>query len=125
MTRNRDEPIGYRIARIPFREGEPVPSRTDTNAAITVVENADTGACPRGCFRPVGMAFDKKGRLYFASDDTGEIYVVEKASGSDPDEDEPDAPGETGRPGQPGEASLLRGGLSILITVALTVWYMI
>jgi len=28
------------------------------------------------CFRPTGLAFDAKGRLYMASDATGEIWVI-------------------------------------------------
>ncbi|WEW56085.1 hypothetical protein PRK78_001520 [Emydomyces testavorans] len=70
---NRDAPIGYRIARIPFRQGEPVASRTDKQAAINVVTNSDIQRCPDRCFRPVGMAFDNTGRLYFVSDTTGEM----------------------------------------------------
>ncbi len=39
-------------------------------------------ACPQGCFRPVGLAWDKEGRLFMSSDATGEIYVVTKEDGS-------------------------------------------
>jgi hypothetical protein len=33
------------------------------------------------CFRPVGVAFDTKGRLYMSSDSTGEVYVIERENG--------------------------------------------
>ena len=37
------------------------------------------------CFRPVGVAFDAKGRLYMSSDSTGEIYVIEREDGGSVD----------------------------------------
>jgi hypothetical protein len=33
------------------------------------------------CFRPTGIAFDSKGRLFMASDSTGEIYVITRTDG--------------------------------------------
>lgn len=51
-------------------------------AAVDVVSNSNMTACPGGCFRPVGLAWDSRGRLYMSSDSTGEIYVVTKADGS-------------------------------------------
>ena len=47
-------------------------------AASAIVGNSDVDDCPGNCFRPVGLAWDKAGRLYFSSDSTGEIYVVVK-----------------------------------------------
>jgi hypothetical protein len=38
--------------------------------------------CPSKCFRPVGLAWDSKGRLWMTSDSTGEIYVLQKQSGT-------------------------------------------
>lgn len=32
--------------------------------------------------RPVGLAIDAKGRLFFSSDATGEIYALVKSGGS-------------------------------------------
>lgn len=32
--------------------------------------------------RPVGLAVDDKGRVFFSSDATGEIYVLVKSGGS-------------------------------------------
>ena len=45
-------------------------------AATAIIGNSDVDECPGSCFRPVGIAFDKAGRLYFSSDSTGEVYVV-------------------------------------------------
>ncbi|EEP79009.1 predicted protein [Uncinocarpus reesii 1704] len=119
---NRDDPIGYRIARVPFEDGEPMASRTDRQAAISVVTNEDISRCPGDCFRPVGMAFDRVGRLFFVSDSTGEIYVVEKAQGSGPDAP-PDAPPNS-PPGE-GKAASIKVGILNLVSAALLLWYVI
>ncbi|KAK2734335.1 hypothetical protein FQN57_001702 [Myotisia sp. PD_48] len=78
---NRDIPIGYRLSRIEFANGEPVAASTSREAAIDVLKNHESSVCPRACFRPVGMAFDKQGRLWVVSDSTGEIYVVDIQDG--------------------------------------------
>jgi hypothetical protein len=44
-----------------------------------VVSNADVSLCggsSGGCFRPVGLAWDDRGRLWMSSDATGEVFVV-------------------------------------------------
>lgn len=41
--------------------------------------------CPDDCFRPVGLAWDSKGRLWFSSDSTGEIYVLQHDGSSGDD----------------------------------------
>ena len=33
----------------------------------------DLNACPNACVRPVGLAFDRLGRLFVSSDSTGEV----------------------------------------------------
>lgn len=44
--------------------------------------NADVTTCYNDdCFRPVGLAWDKKGRLFMSSDQTGEIYVITRTDG--------------------------------------------
>lgn len=43
-----------------------------------MLTNADITACPDGCFRPAGLAFDGSGRLWMTSDSTGEIYVLQR-----------------------------------------------
>jgi hypothetical protein len=37
------------------------------------------------CFRPTGIAFDSKGRLYMASDATGEIWLITRTDGKSVD----------------------------------------
>jgi glucose/arabinose dehydrogenase len=62
--------------RVDFRNGQPVADVTSKTAQIPVMENSNVGACPNSCFRPVGLAFDQKGRLFVSSDTSGEIYVI-------------------------------------------------
>ncbi|EMD91386.1 hypothetical protein COCC4DRAFT_161655 [Bipolaris maydis ATCC 48331] len=80
---NREDPAGYKLTLVPFNgAGSPVAPSNSTTAAIDVVSNPDLSACPRSCFRPVGLAWDAKGRLYMSSDSTGEIFVVTREDGS-------------------------------------------
>lgn len=48
---------------------------------MPILWNPDNSRCPNGCFRPVGLAWDPKGRLFMTSDRSGEIFVVGKADG--------------------------------------------
>lgn len=73
---NRSPPDGYRVMRVDFKNGRPVASPDSKTAEIAVMQNANTGSCPGQCFRPVGLAFDKKGRLFMSSDSSNEIYVI-------------------------------------------------
>ncbi|KAI1943641.1 hypothetical protein LOZ66_000225 [Ophidiomyces ophidiicola] len=116
---NRDVPIGYRIARIPFRNGEPEATRTDAQAAISVVSNADLGRCPGACFRPVGMALDGQGRLFFVSDSTGELYVVRREAAT-----APPRPSTSPSP-QPSGAASLRTGRAASMSAALALWLLV
>ena len=75
---DRTNPVGYKVAVIPFENGEPVAKSDNNTAATDVFANVDNGACPGSCFRPAGLAFDAQGRLYVASDASGELYVVVK-----------------------------------------------
>ncbi|CAO1605060.1 hypothetical protein XANCAGTX0491_008594 [Xanthoria calcicola] len=75
---DRTNPVGYKLSVIPFANDEPVAAPDNKTAASDVVVNVDNSKCPRGCFRPVGIAFDRQGRLFMSSDSTGEIYVVVK-----------------------------------------------
>ena len=36
----------------------------------------------KDCFRPAGLAFDAKGRLFMSSDETGELWVITKVANS-------------------------------------------
>lgn len=77
-TRDRSSPTGYKLSVIPFSGGEPVAAPNNNTATIDILTNADNSVCPEKCLRPVGIAFDKQGRLFLSSDSTGEIYVVSK-----------------------------------------------
>jgi hypothetical protein len=46
------------------------------------MSNQDVTKCPDTCFRPVGLAFDSKGRLFMTSDSTGEIYIITATNGA-------------------------------------------
>ncbi|KAK4222954.1 soluble quino protein glucose/sorbosone dehydrogenase [Podospora fimiseda] len=74
---NRNPADGYRVMRVDFGpDGQPVHDVSSKTASVPVMENGNIGGCPNSCFRPVGLAFDSKGRLYVSSDTSGEIYVV-------------------------------------------------
>lgn len=62
--------------RVDFQNGQPVHGVTSTTAQVPVMENSNIGGCPQNCFRPVGLSFDDKGRLFVSSDSSGEIYVI-------------------------------------------------
>lgn len=79
---NRDIPVGYKLSVVEFANGEPVAANTSTTAAVDIVSNANITACPGACFRPVGLAWDSKGRLFMSSDRTGEIYAILRDDGN-------------------------------------------
>ncbi|KAF2271399.1 soluble quino protein glucose dehydrogenase, partial [Westerdykella ornata] len=78
---NRDAPVGYKLSVIPFANGSPTDPPDSTTAAVDIVSNRDVSRCPRECFRPVALAWDQQGRLFFSSDATGEIWMIEKDGG--------------------------------------------
>lgn len=49
---------------------------TSNTSYTDIFTNADNSKCPGACFRPVGMTFDRQGRLFVSSDASGEIYVL-------------------------------------------------
>lgn len=55
------------------------------DAEKDIITNPDTSKCPDSCFRPVSLAWDSKGRLWFSSDSTGEVFVMQynASSGGD------------------------------------------
>ncbi|KAF5589960.1 Soluble quino glucose sorbosone dehydrogenase [Fusarium pseudocircinatum] len=73
---NRNPGDGYRLSKVDFANGEPVPKSDDPKAEVPLMWNTDNTKCPSGCFRPAGLAFDKSGRLFLTSDSTGELYVL-------------------------------------------------
>ncbi|KAJ3465243.1 hypothetical protein MRS44_005901 [Fusarium solani] len=89
---NRDEPVGYEISSVAFKDGRPTSPSNSTNATTIIISNPDLSNCPSECFRPVGLAWDSEGRLWFSSDSTGEIFVLaqdgSENSGNDNDDDD-------------------------------------
>ncbi|RYP03100.1 hypothetical protein DL764_005383 [Monosporascus ibericus] len=73
---NRSPPDGYRLGMIEFSNGQPVADVSDRNAVTYIMQNRNDSQCPRNCFRPTGLAFDSKGRLFMTSDATGELFVI-------------------------------------------------
>lgn len=73
---NREPPVGYQISEIPFEDGRPANSSRSRDAATPIIYNEKLSSCPDDCFRPVGLAWDTQGRLWFSSDKTGEIFVL-------------------------------------------------
>lgn len=117
---NRDEPVGYKLSSITFTNGmptEPADSRTPLTDVLT---NADINDCPDDCFRPVGLAWDSRQRLFMTSDATGELYVLQRtdvlASASSPA-----APTSTSSQGTPEVPSspIFVGGLAMSAALAL------
>lgn len=78
---NSDPPVGYKVSVVEFANGEPTSPNTSMTAAVDILSNADITRCPDNCFRPVGLAWDRKGRLFMSSDQTGEIYMITRADG--------------------------------------------
>ncbi|KAF2199037.1 soluble quino protein glucose dehydrogenase [Delitschia confertaspora ATCC 74209] len=79
---DRSEPIGYKLSVVNFANGSPTEPANSSQAAIDIMSNSDISKCPNSCFRPVGLAWDSKGRLFMSSDATGEIYLISKSDGS-------------------------------------------
>jgi len=76
---DRTNPTGYMVGTVAFGpDGEPTaPANSDTSLT-PIFANRDNSRCSSNCFRPVGMAFDRQGRMFVASDASGEIYVVQR-----------------------------------------------
>jgi hypothetical protein len=66
---------------VAFSAGVPVAPSNSSASYTFIMRNADNTQCPQNCFRPVGLAFDSKGRLFMSSDKTGEIYMVTSEDG--------------------------------------------
>lgn len=74
--------MGYLIGQVAFdaATGMPTEASDSTTAIVDIIRNTDYRSCPSSCLRPVGMAIDGQGRLFFSSDSTGEIYVLVNSS---------------------------------------------
>jgi hypothetical protein len=79
---NKEQPDGYRVFALAFENGEPTEPANSTEAILPIMTNEDNSGCPDGCFRPVGLAFDSRGRLFVTADASGEIYVITREDGS-------------------------------------------
>ncbi|KAM0250200.1 hypothetical protein ACHAQJ_008743 [Trichoderma viride] len=80
---NREDPTGYRIVSLAFgSDSQPTALQNSTDAITDIITNANLSNCPDQCFRPVGLAWDSTGRLWFSSDATGEIFVLEQTNSS-------------------------------------------
>ncbi|KAI0008375.1 soluble quino protein glucose dehydrogenase [Xylariaceae sp. FL0662B] len=77
---NRAPPDGFRLGKIAFENGRPTSEASDTAAVDYIIQNIDLTQCPGACIRPVGLAFDKKGRLFMTSDMSGELFVITTAT---------------------------------------------
>ena len=77
-SRDRTDPVGYKVSLISFANGGPVAPANSNTSYIDIFANANNTVCPGNCFRPVGLAFDSQGRMFVSSDASGEIYVVTK-----------------------------------------------
>jgi hypothetical protein len=92
-----DNASGYKLFAIQFdvKTGEPVQKADSQTAAISILSNIDEKKCAHGsfffrgskanCITPTGIAFDKKGRLFMASEQTNEIFVITRKDGSSMD----------------------------------------
>ncbi|BEJ17737.1 hypothetical protein CspHIS471_0700050 [Cutaneotrichosporon sp. HIS471] len=82
---NRPDKVGYSVNVISWdpASGRPRSSPDSKDAAVPVLSNKDLSKCPKGCFRPVGLAWGSQERLFVASDTTGEIYVIVNDGGKD------------------------------------------
>ncbi len=70
--------MGYKLSVVAFANGQPVDGPNSKTAVKDVLTNPQLTGCPAKCFRPVGLAMDKLGRIFMTSDTTGEIYVVQE-----------------------------------------------
>ncbi|KAM0426680.1 hypothetical protein ACHAPT_007996 [Fusarium lateritium] len=114
---NRDIPVGYEISSVVFKDGRPTSPSNSTKAATPIISNADLSNCPDECFRPVGLAWDSEGRLWFSSDSTGEIFVLAQ-DGSENNNDDDDR-GESGGDDDDSAASqfLRPGSWAVVVTL--------
>ncbi|KAH8921643.1 hypothetical protein BT69DRAFT_1351483 [Atractiella rhizophila] len=77
---NREDPTGYEVVRIPWGDGAPIASSDSGTGYSPVISSPRLSRCPNGCFRPVGLVFDKRGRLFVTSDSTGEVFVIQASN---------------------------------------------
>ncbi|PNP85295.1 hypothetical protein FNYG_01354 [Fusarium nygamai] len=115
---NRDPPVGYKVSYVDFQDGQPASSSRSTNATTSIIYNKDLSKCPDDCFRPVGLAWDSKGRLWFSSDKTGEIFVLSHEGGSGSSGGNGSESGSGSGDDDNDSASLQPGSTAFIITLA-------
>ncbi|KAI5839954.1 hypothetical protein DFP73DRAFT_454990, partial [Morchella snyderi] len=71
----RAEPAGYSVAWLPFTP-EGGGGQRPTGEVQEVVWTPNRTRCPEECLRPVGLAVDRRGRVWFTGDRGGEVWVV-------------------------------------------------
>ncbi|KAL8723414.1 MAG: hypothetical protein Q9181_007285, partial [Wetmoreana brouardii] len=87
---NHNGSTGYKLSKVDFANGSPVARADSKTAVIDIMSNVDVSKCGQivpyvwnnDCFRPAGLAFDKAGRLFMSSDQTGEIWAITKVKSS-------------------------------------------
>lgn len=79
---DKTNPVGYALSVLSFdpATGEPTADASSTTALSDIMTNPDHKVCPDKCFRPVGLAWDTKGRLWMSSDTTGELFVLQRST---------------------------------------------
>lgn len=124
---NREDPVGYRISRVAFdaSEGAPTAKQDSTDAAVDVLTNPDLANCPDDCFRPVGLAWDSQGRLWFSSDSTGEIFVLEHDGSSSSSGGSSGSGSGSGSGDEDAGVRLGSGGMWVVSLVAIVVGVML
>lgn len=80
---NRVPPTGYKVVTIPGKVSggawSPIAPLSSTTGYTDLLTNQDVNACSAGCWRPVGLAWQKGSKkLYVSSDATGEVFVMYK-----------------------------------------------
>jgi hypothetical protein len=90
-------------------------------AAKDIMMNADAADCPGSCFRPVGLAWGKDGRLFMTSDTTGDIYVLMKdgSKGTAPGSSGGDSDGKDNGAPHTRSAGVVAGLAAIVLSLAL------
>lgn len=78
-----NDEAGYKVSVVEFDDGAPRAPSSSKTAAIDIFQNSDLKTCYANnvCIRPVSLAWDSKGRLFFSSDATGEIWMILRADG--------------------------------------------
>ncbi|EPS40349.1 hypothetical protein H072_5850 [Dactylellina haptotyla CBS 200.50] len=85
-------PTGHKIVNVPFHRGTIAAPSTTKEGTIDFIwtdprvnltnckSEINLGPTAVECLSPVGITFDENGRMYFTSDQTGEVFVVTKDS---------------------------------------------